>query len=100
MTDKELAEKVENRLDLKSKGGIGVMDWQAFGLMVKDAEKRGWEIHQGGYTRFREITRVRVGKKQDGFKTVRIAETTPFSIKEHGHIKACALAYLEIPNDQ
>lgn len=90
MDEKELAEKVESILDLRSKGGLGVMDWQAFGLMVEKAESMGWNIlFQGDRIKFA----TRDNKEIDVWFT----PTKEYSTQEHGHIKACALAFIEIP---
>lgn len=87
MDEKELAEKVESILDLRSKGGLGVMDWQAFGLMVEKADQNGFGLKiNGGWLSFYKPS-----------LTSHPDDTSHYSTGEHGHIKACALAFVEIP---
>lgn len=109
LTDKELAEKVAEELPTiddvifsshveiyfqRSDSPIPIPFYKSpdnytlIGLMVEDAEKDGWEITiQSGYLHFRRIE----NDKPDVLNL-----TIGKSIKEHGHVKACALAYIEI----
>lgn len=110
MKNKELAEKVAEKLGfnkfsggymwwshaMEGNEGVEIFSWQTFGLMVEKAESMDFILHLTSHARFRDEPKVRVVKKQDGFHPQKIYETKAFSVKEHGHIKACALAFVEI----
>jgi hypothetical protein len=100
MNDKELAEKVAKKLggefvecgdelhfskDGFIEGANSFYDWPTFGLMVEDAERRGW-LPTWNYGRFQFDEIAGIG------------HTEVYHSVQHGHIKACALAYLQIPD--
>jgi hypothetical protein len=112
LIDKELAEKVAEKLgwhfDTERKAYARFIDgqfdgwicsyldleerifsWPTFGLMVEDAERRGWCVVIYGGDR---IEFHRMNAKEHTI-------TTAYDYTRHGHIKACALAYVEIPNE-
>ncbi len=94
MDDKELAEKVAEKLDGWDDQKID-FDWPTFGLMVEKAGSMGWLLEMEGepccqgpeeYTLYFDQPTEHIN-------------TEDYSIEEHGHIKACALAFIEIPTD-
>ena len=66
--------------------GQEIFSWPTFGLMVENAERRGWYLNkicdQYSFKRF-----------EADYK-----HTSLYMANEHGHIMACALAYVEIEN--
>jgi hypothetical protein len=116
MTDNELAEKVAEKLEF---GGIGqhketknwimytpfpsegeeykeehVFSWPTFGLMIEKADERGWELCIKDQYVFFGIPLEALEDERD-YKQ----ETNEYSIVQHGHIRACALAFIEVPNE-
>ena len=102
MTDKDLAKKVAEKLGWRTytwqeqvyapeiKGFVVVdfEDWKLFGLMVEKAESMGWRVEWDTIMfRFHNNR----SEEQPDFEC-----TEDYSTKEHGHIKACALAFIEI----
>lgn len=91
MNDKELAEKVAEKLGFpKPTANVAFAEfpknWKVFGLMVEKAGGMGWDFQcKKGLIYFMDWKTISAG--------------FPREIKEHGHIKACALAYLEIPDE-
>jgi hypothetical protein len=127
MNDKELAEKVAEKLGwskgkhgnqvwFKPCGYLGnvptqtpVMtgaypeledvifkDWNTFGLMIEKADEMGWRLYSGTCIDIYEPVFWFVRYWNNGESAT---ETSPHSTKKHGHIKACALAFVELPND-
>lgn len=107
MNDRELAEKVAEKLGWIVVSGDSpfgkcwhdengdhqfeddFFSWHTFGLMVEDAERRGWlMVCSGGSIYFDACDSVGCYR-----------ETDHYLFKEHGHIKACALAYVEITDE-
>jgi len=107
ITDKELAEKVALKLGwilnnnktrwiddngfLKSsanKLSENIFSWPTFGLIVEKAESMGWGIQMGNFIWFERLVN----------NSYYDHTQKDFSIKEHGHIKACCLAFCEIPD--
>jgi len=96
MNDKELAEKVAERLGELSKGWLEIIGeedffsyWPMFGLMVEDAERRGWQLYISDwdvmFLRAQEPDLMKKTKAHD----VWIDDDT------FDYIRACALAFLE-----
>ena len=110
MSDKELAEKVAEKLgwyhnveegDWTSCGEIVgydegeadlkdmIFDWPTFGLMVEKADKIGWKLNMDRHGATFGVT------CKD--PSVFIKNTVTYSINEYGFIKAVCLAFIEIP---
>jgi len=101
MEEKKLAEKVAEKLgwrtytwqeqcyvpEIKGFCVIDFKDWRIFGLMVEKAESMGWDFQcKQGLIYFIDWKTVSAG--------------FPRETKEHGHIKACAMAFIEIPTNK
>jgi hypothetical protein len=107
MNDKELAEKVAEKLGWLSTGQTGwyvpeemldwdypvdciihgraVFTWSTFGLMVEDAERRGWRLKiNRGWISF--------------YKPAMFNQNETDPLEWDATVKACALAYVEIPD--
>lgn len=107
MTDKELAEKVElankilQKLDLtmvhphtQAELLKETFSWPTFGLMVESCEQRGWELCiKDQYVLFG--IPLEVLEDERNYKQ----QTTDYSIMQHGHTKATAMAFLETFED-
>ena len=61
---------------------IQFISWPTFGLMIEDTEKRGWRINI-----LRDYICFYNFEKMSG-------STPEYLTTEHGHIKACAYAFL------
>lgn len=72
--------------------GEEIFSWPTFGLMVEDAEKRGCSLQIG--------TSGLICFIKAGAKGKNVFHGDIDSMKQDDHIYNCALAYLEIPNDQ
>ncbi len=122
MEDKELAEKVAEKLGWKYCESCGVwvskepfelqvkadentqsiMELITTGngmiLMIEKAESMGWTIKITGTYRYEQ--RIQFHTRRNSYGGTLYMSTTIHETKKHGHIKACALAFVEIPIDK